>query len=197
MSFAQERAQALERATRIAESMTAHGLPGWAAHEPCESFPLARLVHTGGATATVTVARDRVVLRGSNPERTELHAWPRLVITVDAQAAPAQLVSHFTRRLEGDLLAAHTQAVADTEARSQRRQQMNDLADQLRDQLPAHLVARPWPQDGPGLRLRDLGRPHATGHVRILDADTVEITFDYVPAALALGLLRAVAEACR
>ncbi|NLT54591.1 MAG: hypothetical protein GXX79_08485 [Actinomycetales bacterium] len=197
MSFAQERAQALERATRIAESMTAHGLPGWAAHAPCESFPLARLVHTSGATATVTLARDRVILRGSNPERTSLSGWPRLVITVAANASPAQLVSHFTRRLETDLLAAHAQAVAEATAREQRCQQMRDLADDLRGLLPARIADEPWPQDGPGLRLRDMGRPHATGRVRVLSADTVEISFDYVPAAVARALLRAVAEVCR
>ena len=197
MSFAQERAEALERATRIAESMTTYGLPGWAAHAPCESFPLARLVHTSGATATVTVARGRVILRGSNPERTSLSGWPRLVITVAANASPAQLVSHFTRRLETDLLAAHAQAVAEATAREQRCQQMRDLADDLRGLLPARIADEPWPQDGPGLRLRDMGRPHATGRVRVLSADTVEISFDYVPAAVARALLRAVAEACR
>lgn len=197
MSFAQERAEALERATRIAESMTTYGLPGWAAHAPCESFPLARLVHTGGATATVTVARGRVILRGSNPERTGLPGWPSLVITVVADAAPARLVSHFTRRLETDLLAAHAQAVAEATAREQQRQQMRDLADELRGLLPARIADEPWPQDGPGLRLRDMGRPHATGRVRVLSADTVEISFDYVPAAVARALLRAVAEACR
>ena len=197
MSFAQERAEALERATRIAESMTTYGLPGWAAHAPCESFPLARLVHTSGATATVTVARDRVILRGSNPERTGLPGWPSLVITVAALAAPAQLVSHFTRRLEADLLAAHAQAVAEANDREQQRQQMRDLADDLRGLLPERIADEPWPQDGPGLRLRDMGRPHATGRVRVLSADTVEISCDYVPAAVASAILRAVAEACR
>jgi hypothetical protein len=121
-----------------------------------------------------------------------------LVITRASPTRACTWRPHFTpARLETDLLAAHAQAVAEATAREQQRQQMRDLADELRGLLPARIADEPWPQDGPGLRLRDMGRPHAPGRGRVLSADTVEISFDYVPAAVARALLRAVAEACR
>jgi hypothetical protein len=198
MTLAEDRAAAIAQALAIAEAMTsrpqAAGSPqlrDWTAVAPDDTSWTPRLVYASGASASLTCARGRVVIRGVCPDPGACYDWPPLKITLAVDASPERLVAHFTRRLVPGLLAAYAAVTEQLADRRRHQQAMTALHARLRDAIPAGLRDEAWPGDVNTLRLRGIGGAvHATGRIRVMGSATVDIDLDGVGPDIALAVLR-------
>jgi hypothetical protein len=191
VTFASQRDEQIARADRIAAALQGPDLPGWVHQPPGEDSWAPRLVHTDGASVTVTCIGVRVYFRAVRPDRLSHYRWTPLEISVAADAKRSWVVGNFTRRLAGPLLPQHADAIAVLHRLDEADAARAATCARLRQAVPGRLLAAPWPGDVHDVRLHDPDDTARSGHLRVLDADTVDITLDGVSADTAERVLHA------
>jgi hypothetical protein len=163
-----------DRADLLAATLPGQDLPGWTYAPPGEDSWHPRLVHTGGATITLTLAGNRLCLRGACPDGLSIYHWDALEIGVAADRGRTWIVSNLNRRLVPALLDQHAQAVVVLARQRDGEQAKADTCARLREAIPAGVLSQPWPADVHDARWYS-GTGHHTGRVRVVSADSVDV----------------------
>jgi hypothetical protein len=163
-----------DRADQVAATLPGQDLPGWTYTPPGDDSWHPRLVHSGGATITLTLVGNRLCLRGACPDGLSIHQWDALEISVAADRGRTWIVSNLNRRLIPALLDQHARAVVVLARQQDAEQAKADTCTRLREVIPAGVLSQPWPADVHDARWYS-GTGHHTGRVRVVSADSVDI----------------------
>jgi hypothetical protein len=163
-----------DRADQVAATLPGQDLPGWTYTPPGEDSWHPRLVHTGGATITLTLAGNRLCLRGACPDGLSIYQWDSPEIGVAADRGRSWIVSNLNRRLVPALLDQHAQAVVVLAWQRDAEQAKADTCARLRQVIPAGVLSQPWPADVHDARWYS-GTGHHAGRVRVVSADSVDV----------------------
>jgi hypothetical protein len=180
-----------DRADLLAAALPGQDLPGWTYTPPGEDSWHPRLVHTGGATITLTLAGNRLCLRGACPDGLSIHQWDALEISVAADRGRTWIVSNLNRRLIPALLDQHAQALVALARQRDAEQAKAATCTRLREVIPAGVLSQPWPADVHDARWYS-GTGHHTGRVRVVSADSVDIELGSLTPDEAARVLTAV-----